>query len=151
MEKQYIDGYLINYSSNTGYPTIWINKQNTLVHRYVWEKHNGKIPKGSVVHHKDENKLNFSIENLILLTNSEHNRKHAIENKLGHTNKGKPKKHVSGFCGVPVPIIAVRNGETIRFESISQASKKLNIKVSNISRIVKGLRKSYLGWRFYHA
>ena len=43
---------------NGKYPAICLNGQNQHVHRLEWEKHNGKIPEGFIVHHKDENKLN---------------------------------------------------------------------------------------------
>jgi hypothetical protein len=42
------------------------------VHRMVWEKHHGPIPNGHHIHHKDGDKLNNVIENLELLTASEH-------------------------------------------------------------------------------
>ena len=45
-KKQYYDGYLINFSSKAGYPTIWNGKQNILLHRYIWQKYFGKIPEG---------------------------------------------------------------------------------------------------------
>jgi hypothetical protein len=38
----------------------------------VWEEHHGPIPRGMVVHHRDENKLNDAIENLQLLTKAKH-------------------------------------------------------------------------------
>jgi hypothetical protein len=40
--------------------------------RYVWEKYNGPIPKGYGVHHIDENSLNDTIDNLQLVSKSEH-------------------------------------------------------------------------------
>lgn len=63
--------------SKRGYPTIWINNKNIYLHVYIWEKNNGIKPKGFEVHHIDENKLNFNIDNLELLTLSEHRRIHA--------------------------------------------------------------------------
>ena len=39
--------------------------------RYIWEQHNGPIPKGSVVSFKDGNKLNCDIDNLFLTTQEE--------------------------------------------------------------------------------
>lgn len=61
---------------NGKYPAIWLNGENVHLHRYVWEKHFGKIPDGFIVHHKDENKMNWSIGNLELVSRSEHIRKH---------------------------------------------------------------------------
>ena len=49
---------------NGDYPAIFLNGKNAHVHRLEWIKHQGEIPEGFVVHHKDENKLNWNIENL---------------------------------------------------------------------------------------
>ena len=147
---KYIDGHLINYSSSNGYPTICINGKNILVHRYVWEKVNGKLPKGMVVHHKDRNRLNFEIENLEVLSAKKHGRHHALENGLGHSNKGKPKTHVSGFCGKARKVFAIKKNISIPFNSISEAAKKLNVDRRDISRILSGKRKHTYGWSFIY-
>lgn len=42
-----------------------------LYHRYLWEKHNGKIPKGHIIAFKDGNQLNTVIENLEMITKIE--------------------------------------------------------------------------------
>jgi hypothetical protein len=66
----------------TGY---WISTTCPKIraHVWVWKYHNGNIPKGYHIHHKDENKSNNFIENLEILTSFEHLSKHAskIENK----------------------------------------------------------------------
>lgn len=41
---------------NSGYPVIMVNKKLYPVHRYVYEKEYGKIPKGYVVRHKCDNR-----------------------------------------------------------------------------------------------
>jgi hypothetical protein len=46
------------------------------LHIYIWEKHNGKVPKGYCVHHKDHNKLNNDISNLEIIERSEHQSYH---------------------------------------------------------------------------
>lgn len=43
-----------------------------LLHRDVWEHHNGPIPAGYEVHHIDHNPTNNAIENLALLSRAEH-------------------------------------------------------------------------------
>lgn len=48
-----------------------------LYHVYIWEKNNGFKPKGHIIHHIDENKLNNDISNLQLVTRTEHARIHA--------------------------------------------------------------------------
>jgi hypothetical protein len=40
--------------------------------KVVWEQHNGPIPKGYVIHHKDRDTLNDGIDNLQALTRAEH-------------------------------------------------------------------------------
>ena len=146
MDKQYIDGYLINFSSGSGYPTIWINNKNTLVHRYVWKKHNGEIPKGYIIHHLDENKNNFNIENLEIMARCEHSRQHALKNRLGCNNKSKPKNYTSGFCGAARPVILFNKNKSMNFESVSSAARFLKTRAGDVSRVAKGKRKTVKGW-----
>jgi hypothetical protein len=48
------------------------------LHRVLMENKIGRLlDSGEVVHHRDENKSNDSIDNLELLTNSDHSRHHA--------------------------------------------------------------------------
>ena len=61
---------------NGEYPAIFLNGKNVHVHRLEWVKHNGKIPKGYIIHHKDENKCNWNIENLEIIKRSDHVIKH---------------------------------------------------------------------------
>lgn len=51
-------------------------KERGLLHRDVWEKNNGPIPKGYDIHHKDGDKSNNDIENLRIMLHSDHTRKH---------------------------------------------------------------------------
>ena len=62
------------YPDKKGYwlGTNPITKKPIRLHKYVWEKYNGPIPKGYQVHHKDFNPDNNEIENLELLPKSEH-------------------------------------------------------------------------------
>jgi hypothetical protein len=49
----------------------------SLLHRDIWEFHNGSIPDGHHVHHKDGDWSNNSIENLECIPASEHYKQHA--------------------------------------------------------------------------
>ena len=49
----------------------------TRMHIYVWRFHNGTIPKGYHIHHKDEDKWNNQIENLELVERHKHLSLHA--------------------------------------------------------------------------
>lgn len=64
---------------NTGYYGLTTNKR-TLMHRYVWEKINGEIPKGWDIHHIDNDKSNNDISNLECLPKAEHTRKYSPHN-----------------------------------------------------------------------
>jgi|GEM_PF-758225 len=51
--------------------------QRNSIHRAVWIYYNGCIPEGDYhIHHIDRNKTNNNLENLMLLTNSEHKKLH---------------------------------------------------------------------------
>lgn len=50
--------------------------ESELLHRAVWEFHNGAIPTKMHVHHKDHDTSNNSIENLQLMDAAEHLRSH---------------------------------------------------------------------------
>lgn len=116
---------------NGEYPAIFLNGQNQHVHRLVWEKYNGKIPHGFIVHHKDENKLNWDIENLELLDRSEHLKRH----------KNIVKRH-------GVKVLATKDGLTIEFESIEKAAEFCGTYTAAIHRCLERKRKHGNGWTF---
>lgn len=62
-----------------GYKHYGAGRKHILEHRIVWEAEHGPIPPGMVIHHRDGNKLNNTIDNLEMMTNAEHMRHHAIE------------------------------------------------------------------------
>lgn len=59
-----------------GYVQIGTGGKRRLEHIIEWERHNGPVPDGFQVHHKDENKQNNAIENLELLDATSHKRIH---------------------------------------------------------------------------
>lgn len=66
----YFDGLKFTRDDKTGY---YLNSTiRKRLHRYVWEYHNGEIPKGYHVHHADHDKSNNDISNLVLVNPSEH-------------------------------------------------------------------------------
>lgn len=42
-----------------------------LMHIHIWEQHNGPVPKGNKIIFKDDNKYNFDINNLMMVTSAE--------------------------------------------------------------------------------
>jgi hypothetical protein len=50
-----------------------------LLHRQVWVKHNGKIPKGYDIHHIDDDWTNNDISNLEVILKKYHAREHLVK------------------------------------------------------------------------
>ena len=63
--------------NTNGYVQITANGRSRLAHHLEWERHNGPVPAGMQVHHKDEDRQNNSIENLELVDSVTHGRLHS--------------------------------------------------------------------------
>lgn len=120
--KVYMDG---------SYPAIYLNGKNQHVHRLEWIKHFGEIKKGYVIHHKNENKLDWSIDNLELLTKSNHIKKH---------------KDIVRRKGIPT--VAIKDGRVLKFNSIKEAAEKCGTYPMSIQRIFNGKQYYANGWTF---
>jgi hypothetical protein len=120
--KVYMNGY---------YPAIWLENRSVHVHRLEWEKHFGAIPDNCIIHHKDENKMNWNIDNLELLSRDAHIRTH------------KNIVHRKG-----VKIIGRKNAVEKQFESIEQAAIICGTYPCSVRRVFKGEQKSANGWTF---
>lgn len=75
--------------NKNGYLRFQYKGKYYLVHRIVWEMHNGEIPAGMQIDHLWHNKLDNRIENLRLVS--------PLDN---HRNRGKAPKNTSGVTGV---------------------------------------------------
>ena len=76
-------GQFIFTNGKGKYKRKQINGINTQNSRFEWQKINGPIPTGMIVHHVDGNKYNDHIKNLKLMTLAEHSsfHKHPAWNK----------------------------------------------------------------------
>ena len=80
-----------------GHLTVCINGKTKKIHRLVYQAFVGAIPKGYDIHHKDFNKNNNSVSNLICITHKEHARLHSdlrepTEQQLKNLQKGRKEK-----------------------------------------------------------
>jgi hypothetical protein len=76
-----LDGLRFVRDDKTGYylSNKTLKGKRCRIHRYIWEKYNGEIPKGYHVHHKDLNKSNNDISNLELVLFKNHLSLHGRE------------------------------------------------------------------------
>lgn len=85
----FFDGYKFRKDLKTGYflssKKTDLNKRERL-HCYVWRFFHGSIPEGYHIHHKDEDKDNNELQNLICIPESEHIRLHSRENAAKNKN-----------------------------------------------------------------
>lgn len=81
MDKfQYFNGVKFTRDEDTGY---YLNSTiQKRMHVYVWEFYNGPINEGYQIHHKDGDRGNNDIDNLQMLTKSDHMSLHGRERAL---------------------------------------------------------------------
>ncbi len=56
-------------------------RQSVTVHRLLWEETYGDIPEGMIIHHKNEDKKDNRIENLQMVSKSQHTLIHKKHSK----------------------------------------------------------------------
>lgn len=93
-ETATFNGYSFRRDKRTGYflSSCKIDGERKRLHVYVWEHHNGSIPKGYDIHHIDHDKNNNNIENLAILSRKEHLQIHG--NELSEEQKERRKKNL---------------------------------------------------------
>ena len=85
------DGFSI-YQDKKGYEIMYISGREIKLHIYLWEKHFGEKPKGYDIHHINQIKNDNRLENLELLSFSDHQKVHAGWERSDGIWVGKPCK-----------------------------------------------------------
>lgn len=73
-----------------------VNNHHHPIYQLVWTVFNGPIPKGYVVHHKDHNSMNDRLDNLQIMTKSEHTIHHHTGIKQSDECKRKKSEKLKG-------------------------------------------------------
>ena len=121
---------------HNNYPTIVISRK----HLYVHDLLRAQLQftrKGFVVHHKDFNKLNNSVDNLAYITHSKHSKLHSIHNweevrakgikyKRGYTRKDIPDDEIRKMLDDGVPVKAIAGFYKCHSNTIYERIKKWN-------------------------
>ncbi len=81
------------------YKMIKVNGEWRPEHRVIWEEHNGPVPEGMVIHHIDGTKINNNIENLQMMTPSDH-----VSLHLAQSGRAVTTVEENSECTCPEPI-----------------------------------------------
>lgn len=72
------NGYRFRLSGSYYRKNCWSQPGPSNLHRAVWEKSNGPIPKGMEIHHIDGNSFNNKLSNLTIMDAREHQRMESL-------------------------------------------------------------------------
>lgn len=79
------------YINTGGYKVLFFNATRILEHRYIIEQHIGrKLKRSELIHHKNGNKLDNRLENLLVVNQAAHRKEHDFRNvtrKYSDTHK----------------------------------------------------------------
>ena len=121
-------------------------QKHVFVHRLIYEAFVGEIPDGYVIHHIDHNQFNNCVDNLKLMSRSEHMSLHRKGKTLPNHNTEKMRIAAKRACQATKKPVAQYSldGELIGvYESISEAHRKTGVGITGISRCcLKKVRKS---------
>ena len=155
-----LNRYLSGTDDGHGYLRVTLKctdgKQHSFMyHKVLWEAINGEIPEGYELNHKDENKHNFKLSNLELLTHKENmnygtRTARAAEKLKGHSMPSHVMKKIIKATSKKVYQYTL-DGELVAiYPSTHEAARQNNFNRGNISSCCIGLRKTAHGyiWRY---
>lgn len=132
---------------------LWKNNkgQHKRLHRLFAEAYIPNPENLPCINHKDENPMNYSLDNLEWCDQSYNQRygnvnKHRGE-KISAALRGRPKPWVAESKGIP--IVAITGwGEEIHYRSAREAARDLGLDQTKVTAVLRGRRKSTGGYRF---
>ena len=134
---------------------LWKNNRGShkTLHRLFAEAYIPNPDCLEYINHKDENTMNYSLDNLEWCTQS-YNQKYGSANerrgaKISAASRGKPKPWVAEQKSIAV--VAVDGwGNKTRYPSAREAARQLDIDQSGITKVLRGHRKTVSGFNFYY-
>lgn len=151
-----LNRYLTGTDDGHGYLRVTLKctdgKQHSFMyHKVLWETINGNIPFGYELNHKDENKHNFKLSNLELLTHKENmnygtRTSRAAEKQKGHVMPSHVLKKIIEATSKVVYQYS-KDGVLISvYPSTHEAARQTNFNRGNITSCCIGLRKTAHGY-----
>lgn len=145
--KAYLDkGYYRIRDKNSKY-------NNKALHRIIYEEHHKcTILPNYVIHHKDGNKVNNNINNLILMSNSDHSKLHNIQgdNIPEYTFKQmlaiSKSQNKSGYFRVSISKANNKQGFKYKYQYYENGVQK-SISSKNIRKLERKVKRKGLPWK----
>lgn len=113
-------------------------------HRYIMECHLGrKLSSNEVIHHKDNNRQNNCLDNLELMTRSEHAKLHSKDRILSDETKKKLSEIFTGHRNSPChnfsddEITTIKDLFDNKHYSLRKIGRLYNVDKNVISRLLK--------------
>ena len=127
----------IGHITTCGYRIFYKKKKPYLEHRVIWEKHNGKIPKGLEIDHINHDRLDNRIENLRLVTKQENQRnaKRRIDNTSGVTGVVWRNENKRWYAQIGI------DGKNIHLGCFSEFSDAVNARKN--AEVLYGFHKNH--------
>lgn len=135
---------------------LWRNNKGThkTLHRLFAEAYIPNPDNLPNINHKDENTMNWDLNNLEWCTQS-YNQNYGTANekrgpKISKALRGKPKPWVAEQKGKPIVAVDPSGRET-RYPSCKEAARRIGLNPSSIQKILKGHRPTAGGYRWHYA
>ena len=109
--------------------------QGKLLHRLIYEENFGPIPEGFHIHHLDNDKNNNALENLVLISKSNHHKLHF--NMINNPNWGNGRIDAAGG----VSFLSAEKNKGMTMQAIAD-----ELGYSNVSSIFHYIDRRGLRW-----
>lgn len=134
-----------------GYPEVHLSRKGEdeyrCIHRVLAELYIPNPNNLPEVNHKDENKNNYSLDNLEWCSTSYNQKYGTINDRRGPKISKALKGRTRNDLGKPI-IVIDENGNENRYPSTAEASRKLGLKTTKIQNVLYGKRKTHHGYTF---